>query len=456
VEIVSIPVVGRVQGCIRPPGSKSISNRALVCAALAQGGSRLSGLLVSEDTEVMIDSWRRLGVQIAPSGADFAKNVAVSGEAAALGAPAGEVAHWTDVQVIGCNGRLPQQKADLWVANSGTTIRFMTAALSACHGEFVLDGVARMRQRPIGDLITALQHAGVRCESTNIEHPDCPPVRLLAAGLPGGRLEVEGNVSSQFLSGLLLAAPYAQKRVDISVVGELVSRPYVAMTIEVMKQFGAQVEQDGPDCWRIEPGSYQGRQYEIEPDASAASYFWAAAAITGGDVVVAGLSAEALQGDVHFCKALQQMGCNVQWQADSIRVQGGKLRGVDIEMSNISDTVQTLAVVALFAEGPTRVRGVAHNRFKETDRIGDLATELRKLGAQVDEHADGLTIHPGACHGARLATYHDHRMAMSLALAGLRIEGIDIENPACTSKTYPNYFEDLGKLIGQRIERYHL
>lgn len=429
-ELAFIPTVGRVEGRIRPPGSKSISNRALVCAALAKGKSHLSGLLVSEDTEVMIDSWHRLGVRVE------------------------QQASGTEADVWGCGGRLPNLKADLFVANSGTTIRFMTAALSACHGEFVLDGVARMRQRPIGDLIEALRRAGVRCESLNGESPDCPPVRLVAEGLPGGRIEVEGNVSSQFLSGLLLAAPYARQKLEIAVVGELVSRPYVTMTTEVMRQFGAQVSAIGDDRWEIEPSPYIGLDYEIEPDASAASYFWATAAITGGEVTVDGLSAQSLQGDVHFCDALQAMGCEVTWDENSVTVRGGKLKGVDLDMANISDTVQTLAMVALFAEGSTRVRGVAHNRFKETDRIGDLAVELRKLGATVDEHDDGLTIHPASSYRpAQLATYSDHRMAMSFALAGLKIDGVSIENPACTAKTYPHYFEDLAKLIGKPIER---
>ena len=430
VELAFIPTVGRVEGRIRPPGSKSISNRALVCAALAKGQSHLTGLLVSEDTEVMIDSWHRLGIKVEQQADGTAANV------------------W------GCGGELPIHRADLFVANSGTTIRFMTAALSACHGEFVLDGVARMRQRPIGDLLEALQRAGVRCESLNAEHPDCPPVRLLAEGLPGGRIEVEGNVSSQFLSGLLLASPYSRQPLEIAVVGELVSRPYVAMTTEVMRQFGAKVSCIADDAWRIEPSPYQGLAYDIEPDASAASYFWATAAITGGEVTVEGLSSESLQGDVHFCDALQAMGCAVDWRENAITVRGGHLKGVDLDMSNISDTVQTLAIVALFAEGPTRVRGVAHNRFKETDRIGDLAVELRKLGAQVDEHEDGLTIRPAKTYqAAQLATYSDHRMAMSFALAGLRIEGIAIENPACTAKTYPQYFEDLSKLIGKAVQR---
>ncbi len=439
VEIAVVPTVGQVQGCIRPPGSKSISNRALVCAALASGKTELTGLLVSEDTEVMVDCWHRLGVHVEP--------------AKLSGGEGRDEVDWTHVSVAGCAGKLPEKKADLFVANSGTTIRFLTAALSACEGDFILDGVARMRQRPIGDLLQALQSAGVQATSVNESHPDCPPVRLVATGLPGGRIEVDGDVSSQFLSGLLLAAPYARSELELVVRGELVSRPYVDMTATVMRDFGADVRSLSQDRWLVRPSGYQGRLYDIEPDASAASYFWATAAITGGEVTVQGLSAKSLQGDVHFCDALQQMGCAVTWGENSITVRGGELRGIDIEMSSISDTVQTLAVVALFAKGKTRVRGVAHNRFKETDRIGDLATELRKLGAEVQEHDDGLTIHPADYRPARLATYSDHRMAMSFALAGLRIEGVEIENPGCTNKTYPHFFEDLSRLIGKSVVR---
>jgi 3-phosphoshikimate 1-carboxyvinyltransferase len=246
--------------------------------------------------------------------------------------------------------------------------------------------------------------------------------------------------------------------VHISVAGELVSRPYVTMTTKVMQSFGAtvqEVSEDRQDAatlrFDISAGGYRGIEYEIEPDASAASYFWAAAAITGGSITVQGLSADAIQGDVGFCDVLESMGCKVDHQADSITVSGAPLRGIDVDMNSISDTVQTLAVVALFARGSTRVRGVAHNRFKETDRIGDLACELRKLGATVNEHPDGMTIVPptDGLRGAMLETYHDHRMAMSLSLAGLRIPGVRILNPACTSKTYPEFFADLQRLLGR-------
>jgi 3-phosphoshikimate 1-carboxyvinyltransferase len=310
-----------------------------------------------------------------------------------------------------------------------------------------LDGVERMRQRPIGDLLAALRQLGAELDGQL--RPDFPPVVVRAARLPGGVGVVRGDVSSQFLSALLLAAPCALDDVRLLVEGELVSRPYVTMTLKIMEQFGARLK-TGEDYFRIyAPQSYGAQSYAIEPDASAASYFWAAAAITGGEVTVEGLSKDSLQGDVQFVECLARMGCSVSSAADGITVSGRAERGIDVDMNAISDTVQTLAVVALFAEGPTTIRNVAHIRHKETDRIGDLARELRKLGASVDETPDGLRITPAQLHGAAIETYNDHRMAMSLALAGLRIPGVTILNPGCTAKTYPNYFLDMSSLTRQ-------
>jgi len=319
-----------------------------------------------------------------------------------------------------------------------------------------------MHQRPIGDLVAAIGEV-ISGEIESESDQGCPPVRIASTGWNRNHLQVAGHVSSQYLSGLMMAAPIAAAEagqpLKIDVTGELVSLPYVEMTAEVMRCFAAHVEliEDGDQSSRsvaVGVSAYQGLTYDIEPDASAASYFWAAAAITGGKVTVEGLRKDALQGDVKFCDVLAKMGCRVETSSDGITVEGTPaLTGIDIDMNTISDTVQTLAVVALFAEGPTRVRGVAHNRYKETDRIGDLACELRKLGAIVEEHEDGMTITPplksDSFTGAQLATYNDHRMAMSLALAGLRMEGIRIENPACTAKTYPEFFADLEKLIGR-------
>lgn len=420
------PVLAPVSGWVRVPGSKSITNRALICAAMAHGRSHLTGVLESEDTEVMVQAWQSLGLNL----------------------------EWNrvacELRIDGCSGQPPIRRADLHIANSGTSIRFLTAALAATHGEYSLDGVPRMRERPIGDLLDGLRSWGADVRSINETRGDCPPVLLKAAGLRGGPASVRGEVSSQFLSGMLMAAPYCASDVELTVVGELVSKPYVAMTLEVMRSFGVKLEAHGYQRFHIPaPQRYRGIEYAIEPDASAASYFLAAAAITGGTVRVLGLSKQSLQGDVGFAQVLEQMGCTVQWGKDYIEVSGQAERGVDIDMNAISDTVQTLSVVALFAKGPTTIRGVAHNRHKETDRIGDLATELRRLGADVDEQPDGLIIHPRSLKGCDLATYRDHRMAMSLALAGLMVPGVRILDPGCTGKTYPKFFEDLGSLLGQ-------
>ena len=415
----------RLTASIRPPGSKSITNRACICAALAEGASVLDGALDSEDTQVMIESLRRLGL-----------TVELAGDQLSIGGGA---------------GRMPKAAAELFCANSGTTIRFLTACLAAVGGDYTLDGVARMRERPIGDLVDALQQlGGVVAAGDN----DCPPVRISGPQLPGGAAEVQGNISSQYLSGLLMAAPAAADEVRLRVQGELVSRPYVAMTLAVMEAFGVKCDAaDDLSEFIVQPQRYQARHYSVEPDASAASYFWAAAAISGGEVAVEGLGFDALQGDVGFCRVLERMGCEVSEDPGrSITVRGAAsggapLRGVDVDMNAISDTVQTLAAVALFADGPTTVRGVAHNRHKETDRIGDLACELRKLGASVEESADGMVISPPPkVTPAEIETYNDHRMAMSLALPGLVVDGIVILNPACTAKTYPGYWDDLALL----------
>ncbi|HJT33075.1 MAG TPA: 3-phosphoshikimate 1-carboxyvinyltransferase [Pirellulales bacterium] len=420
-EKIAITPAGPIHDTVRPPGSKSITNRALICAALAEGPSTLVGALESEDTSVMADGLQALGIAIDRDSA--ARTLTVRGAGGVIGPPS----------------------AEIYVANSGTTVRFLAALVSLGRGTYRLDGTPRMRQRPIGDLVESLRQLGVdaSCEGQG----GCPPVVIRAAGLPGGAATIRGDVSSQFLSGLLMAAPYAQRPVTLTVTGELVSQPYVRMTLAVMKAFG--VDAPAGDLRRFELPSgvhYRGCRYAIEPDASAASYFFAAAAITGGRVTVEGLSRTSLQGDVAFVDVLAQMGCHVEHGPDSITVSGGKLRGVTVEMNAISDTVQTLAAVALFADGPTVITGVGHIRHKETDRIGALATELRKLGAVVDELPDGVRITPGTLHPATIDTYQDHRMAMSLALVGLRQEGVVIRDPGCTAKTYPAFFDDLCKL----------
>lgn len=416
------PVTGPVRGSIRPPGSKSLTNRALITAALASGTTKLTGVLASDDTRVMVESLNRLGVPVTH-----------------------DVDNCT-MEVIGCGGRPPAEKADLWLENSGTSIRFLTAFCSLGNGEYRLDGNERMRERPISHLVESLTKFGVNVECEL--GTDCPPVRLKAAGLSGGKTSLAGNISSQYLSALLMAAPCGSNPVDIEVTGELVSKPYIDMTMGVMAQFGATVLCPDPHRFTIEPQQYKATNYAIEPDASAASYFFAAAAITGGEVTVEGLSSYALQGDIHFVEALEEMGCEVVHGDDTITVKGGKLTGVDIDMNAISDTAQTLAVVALFAEGPTRIRNVGHMRHKETDRVAAVVNEIRRMGVEAKELDDGLEITPGQIQPATIETYDDHRMAMSFALAGLRSEGIRIADPSCTGKTYPHFFSDLEKLCG--------
>jgi 3-phosphoshikimate 1-carboxyvinyltransferase len=423
-ESILIQTRGPLHATIRPPGSKSITNRALVCAALAAGRSTLVGALDSDDTRVMVDCLRKLGLGVEHDA--VAKAIVVDG----------------------CGGRIPAREADLFVGNSGTTVRFLTALVTLGQGVYRLDGVPRMRERPIEDQLDAMRQLGakVTCELGT----GCPPVRVEAAGLPGGTAKVRGDVSSQFLSGLLMAAPCALRDVELLVDGELVSQPYIHMTLAVMRSFGVEIDAADDLSRFLIHGArrYEARAYDIEPDASAASYFFGAAAITGGQATVEGLSRNSLQGDVAFADVLAQMGCRVEYDDARNRttVTGGALRGIDVNMNAISDTVQTLGAVALFAKGPTTITGVGHIRHKETDRIGALATELRKLGATVEEFSDGLRITPGALNGAAIDTYDDHRMAMSLALAGLRIPGVRINDPACTAKTYPGFFRDLEAL----------
>lgn len=414
---------------VQVPGSKSITNRALILAALAQPTvdaqhSVLENALRSEDTEVMIDSLQRLGIKVET---DWANSRII--------VPCTPIAQWNE-------------NVEFFCGNSGTTIRFLTAMLSIGHGNYRLDGVARMRERPIGDLLESMQQAGVHAISD--AGNGCPPVVVQADGLPGGTVTIRGDTSSQFLSALLMAGPYAQKPMTIQLQGELVSIPYVRMTLYMMHEWGVSTPLGIPNAvvqqpaWWIKtsPQCYTARHYRIEPDASSASYFWAAAAIIGGKVTVRGLS-NSMQGDVAFRDCLAKMGCSLP---DGDTILGRPLIGIDTDMNAISDTVMTLAVVALFADGPTTIRNVAHIRHKETDRIAALATELRKVGAEIEEHQDGLTIHPRPLHGAILDTYDDHRMAMSLALIGLRIPGIRIRNPGCTAKTYPHYWQHLENL----------
>jgi 3-phosphoshikimate 1-carboxyvinyltransferase len=410
---------------VRVPGSKSLTNRALIVAALAKGQSTLTGALDSDDTRVMVDSLRRLGIG---------------------------VVHTTDdatIRVEGCDGSIPVREADLYVANSGTSLRFLTAMVATGQGTYRLDGTPRMRQRPVGDLLQALNGLGADCKSDL--GTGCPPLTVKTGGLDGGLAFVKGNVSSQFLSGLLMCLPYSNQVTTVEVDGPLVSQPYVAMTLAVMEAFGVRAGNRRNRRFDVYPAHYTGRDYVIEPDASAASYFFALAALTGGTVTVEGLGSNSVQGDMGFVDILKHMGCRVERSADSTTVTGGKLRGIDVDMNAISDTVMTLAVVSLFASGFTRIRNVGHIRHKETDRIAAIATELGKLGVLVEELPDGLLIVPPhqPIKPARIATYDDHRMAMSFALVGVKAGGVTILNPGCVAKTYPGFWDDLSALTSK-------
>ncbi|HXG10030.1 MAG TPA: 3-phosphoshikimate 1-carboxyvinyltransferase [Gemmataceae bacterium] len=444
-----VPLNSPPSTAVSMPGSKSITNRALVLAALCSArpfGCYLTDPLVSEDTEVMIECLRRLGFQVDVLHGEPASLAQVRQDLRNCGLDLGEVPDVTvrvsrpqDAPVV------PASEADLFVANSGTTMRFLTAFVSLGNGRYRLDGVPRMRERPIEDLLTALRQLGVCAYSERGN--GCPPVVVEARGLNGGQVRIKGDRSSQFLSGLLLAAPCARDWITIRVEGQLVSWPYVLMTVELMRQFGITVHATCDSSFLVPaPQQFCKDRFHIEPDASAASYFFAAAAITGGRVTVLGLPENSLQGDVRFVDLLADMGCRVERCSSGITVHGRPLHGIDVDMNDISDTVMTLAAVACFAEGPTTIRNVAHIRYKETDRLAALAAELRRLGAGVEEFADGLTITPRPLHGAVVETYNDHRMAMSLALVGLRVPGVVIKNPGCVAKTYPNFFDDLEKL----------
>jgi 3-phosphoshikimate 1-carboxyvinyltransferase len=414
---------------VAPPGSKSLTNRALVLAALATGRCTLRNVLFADDTEVMIDC---LG------GLDFALQV-------------DRGAH--TIVVEGRGGDIPSASAELFCGNSGTTIRFLAALCALGHGSFVLDGIPRMRERPIGGLVEILKNLGVRISYRMAE--GFPPIEVVGDGLPGGILRYGAEQSSQFLSAVLMAAPYARNEVHVDLVGQQTSWPYVAMTMRLMDVFHhtPELERDpegNPKEIVIPRGAYGAVDYTIEPDASNASYFLAAAAVhPGASVTVEGLGKQSLQGDVGFADVLHEMGADLVFGGDFITVSGtDSLRGVEVDLLGMPDMAQTLAVVALFAKGETVIRGLHTLKVKETDRLLALATELRKLGAEVEAGADYLVVAPPEqVTPASIATYEDHRMAMSFAIAGTKVGGVRILDPQCVNKTYPNYFEDLRRVL---------
>jgi 3-phosphoshikimate 1-carboxyvinyltransferase len=412
---------GPLDARVRPPGSRSLTNRALLTAALARGESVLSGATESDDALAMREGLRALGVPIR-----------VDGET------------WS---VSGCAGRLPARgRVDVDVRASGTTARFLTAAatLTPAGVEVVLDGSARMRERPIGDLAAALRGLGAAVET--LGPGGCPPVRVRGGGLAGGAIAIDAKRSSQYVSGVLLAAPCAARDVELSLVeGRLVSRPFVDLTLQVMNEFGADAGWTADGGLRVAHGGYAGRRYAIEPDAQAAVYAFAAAAITGGRVVVEGIGAASRQPDLRVLEVLERMGCRVRRGADAIELAApaGALTGVSCDGDPMPDAVLALAVVALFANGPTEIRNLGTLRIKESDRLAALETEIRRLGGRAEAGPDWLRIEPAPLRGAAVETYADHRMAMSFALAGLAVPGLAIRDPGCVAKTWPGFFAAL-------------
>ena len=420
-EFLDLPPVSTARGTLRLPGSKSISNRALLLAALAEGDTLLHDLLSSDDVDRMLDALRTLSVDWQHAGGD-------------------------DYRVRGTGGRFPVRKADLFLGNAGTAFRPLTAVLALMGGEYRLHGVPRMHERPIGDLVDALRQVGARIDYEGNE--GYPPLRIHAARLNDAAVvRVRGDVSSQFLTGLLMALPLTGRAVRIEVEGELISKPYVDITLALMRQFGVTAERQGwqaielpANARYLSPGDCY-----VEGDASSASYFLAAGAIGGGPVRVEGVGRDSVQGDVAFAQALEQLGARIAMGPNWIEAQapeGGRLRAFDLDLNHIPDAAMTLAICALFADGPSRLRNIASWRVKETDRISAMATELRKLGAIVEEGADYLAISPPAAltpHAA-IGTYDDHRMAMCFSLATLGGVPVRIMDPGCVAKTFPDYF----------------
>jgi 3-phosphoshikimate 1-carboxyvinyltransferase len=409
------PLPAPPDASVRPPGSKSITNRALLCASLATGRSTLTGTLFADDTRAMLGAVTALGA------------VVVADEASST------------VTVTGADPRTSAGASTIDARRSGTTSRFILPAAASSPHRRVIDGTTQLRARPFGPVIEALRDLAATVEE--LERPGFLPVAV-AGPTRGGQVQLSGHLSSQFLSGLLMAGPLMRDGLDVELTSPLVSVPYLKMTVAVMAAFG--VDADGLS---VRPGSYCPTDFAIEPDASAASYFLAAAAITGGRITVEGLGATSLQGDVAFVDVLERMGARVERAPNHLTVIGtGALHGIDVDMADISDTAQTLAAVAVFADTPTRIRGIGFIRGKETDRIGATVTELRRAGIDATEHDDGFTVCPGTPTPTRFATYDDHRMAMSLSLLGLRTPGIEIADPGCVAKTYPGFFRDLTRL----------
>jgi 3-phosphoshikimate 1-carboxyvinyltransferase len=421
-EIEIVPITHPLAATVRVPGSKSITNRALLLAAMAHGRSIIDSVLISDDTHRMASALSTLGFAVEVD--EAARRITVEGR----------------------GGEIPATAANLDAGGAGTAMRFLAGFVTLGRGRYRLDGNARMRERPIGALIDAMRTLGIEVASELGN--GCPPIVIdtTARAFTGGAVAIDASLSSQFVSALLMPAPLWCDGLMLTATGDA-ARPFIAMTVSLMELWGASVSVAG-DLIAVPGGQhYRAMNFTVEPDATAASYFAAAAALIGGMVTIPGITKTSVQGDAGFLEILEQMGARVTWHADTVEIIGtGRLRGVDVAMNAMPDAVPTLAAIAPFADSPTRIRKVGFIRHHESDRIGALATELRRLGATVQEFDDGLEIAPSALHAAAIETYDDHRIAMAFAVSGLKMAGVCIKNPGCVAKTYPEFFDDLERL----------
>lgn len=399
---------------VNVPGSKSLTHRILIAAALSDGICTIHNGLKSEDTLYTLTALQQLGVKIDDE---------------------------SDRLVVhGTKGVLKPSADPVYLGNSGTSMRLLTAVASLGQGTYTLTGTERMGERPIQDLLDGLNQIGIVARS--VENNGCPPVSIIGGKIEGGRIALKCGISSQFLSALLLIAPYTITGVEINVIEGPVSKPYVDITVDVMENFGITVMREGYDRFRIDGGQvYRAGSYLVEPDCSQAGYFWAAAAITGAGIHVKGIKKDSRQGDVRFTEILQAMGCTLVHEKDGIKVIGGPLSGITVDMADMPDMVPTLAVVAAFAKGTTVIKNVPHLKAKESDRLGSVVKELSKMGIEAECSDTGMTIRGGPAHGAEIDTYGDHRMAMSFALAGLKVPGVFIKGEKCVEKSFPDFWD---------------
>jgi 3-phosphoshikimate 1-carboxyvinyltransferase len=420
---MEIRPVHHLDATVEVPGSKSYTQRALIIAALAEGRSTISHVLLSEDTRYLMEALRALGIKILSSG--------------------------NDVVIQGTGGKIRNPGQAIYLGNNGTALRFLTTMVSLGKGEFLLDGSSRLRERPLKPLLDALKTLGVPSHSR--DNKGYPPVRIDTQGLRGGSVAFTDVESSQYISSLLIGAPYAAEDIEITLQGSTVSEPYIEMTLHIMERFGAKIKRGDKNRFKVKSGyNYACQEYIVEGDASSASYFFLAAALCRGRVRVMNINAESLQGDIKFLNIMERMGCSVERGDSWVNVIGGPLHGGNVvfDMGNMPDMVPTLAVLAAFRQGRTAVTNVAHLRLKESDRIAALVNELNRIGVNAIERDDGLVIEGGKPHGAEIETYNDHRIAMSFAIAGLAVPKMKIKDKLCVGKSFPGFWDELKKLYG--------